>query len=153
MLGAVHGDDVTSVHDLIKQECLDKKGMLSFVPEGAMTVTAALHSITKALQNIRVLEVTKSDYSVASYRAHMEATQANMLRFCSVAFPDKPPHMWLPGLEQLRRFLWHPGCSSSTLNPHRTEQFLKSSEYSESSRPDQFPDEIMLQSVDHMHFR
>ena len=127
MLGAVHGDDVTSVHDLIKQECLDNKGMLSFVPEGAMTVTAALHSITKALQNIRVLEVTKSDYSVASYRAHMEATQANMLRFCSVAFPDKPPHMWLPGLEQLRRFLWHPGCSSSTLNPHRTEQFLKSS--------------------------
>ena len=59
MRGAVHGDDVTSVQDLIKQECLDDMGMLRFVPEGAMTVTAALRSITKALQNIRVLEVTK----------------------------------------------------------------------------------------------
>ena len=50
-----------------------------------------------------------------------------MLRFCSVAFPEEPPHMWLPGLERLHRYLWHPGCSSSTLNPHRTEQFLNAS--------------------------
>ena len=93
MLGAVHCDDVTTVQDLIKRELLDVNGMLSFVPEEAMTVTAALHSITKALQTIRVLEVTKGDYSIAGYRAHMDATQAHMLRFRSVAFPEKPPHM------------------------------------------------------------
>ena len=116
--------EITDVSQLINAALLDSDGMLNFIDDDELSTTAALDGIARALNVIRYLEVSISNYSEESFRANMDATQANMLRFVKAAFPGEPPHMWLPSLERLRRFLWHPGCSSSTLDPHRATSFM-----------------------------